>query len=345
MIGLVEGCSALAYWSRLVLPEAIYRPEFFVCRGCKTMANAPTGFLEWNYYTADIGWDNYITGKREGVGLGQLCGAAFGDSYTHGDEVEASQSWPFVLSTLLGCEIENFGVGGFGQDQAYLKYLKYRPVGRIVIFGLFEEMLRRNFAASWRFYAGLQNSLPKPFFRLTDTALQLESAPARLDQASIKAHHKFDRYADPYRVEFPYSLSLMRVLYYRLFSASFSKNRLEPDVRAWHDPDSTRLSLEILSLLIRKVKADRKILMILLLPTPDEVAEDRRPYSSFIALIRKRWPKICIVDPFYLLHEQYLKGEGLRAPGGHFNATGNELIAAAVFQATYKCRISQYDSR
>ena len=269
MISLVEGCLALAYWSRLVLPEDIYRPDFFLCRGCKTMADAPSGpgnaILGWDYYDPDIGWDNYVTGRRERPTFGQLCGAAFGDSYTQGDEVTTSQSWPFVLSTLLECEVENFGVGGYGQDQAYLKYLKYRPRGHIVIIELFEEMLRRNFAASWRFYAGLPNSLPKPFFRPSATEPNLQTAPRHLDPASIKAHHEFDRYAEPYRVEFPYSLSLIRIIYYRLSPAAFAKNRLEPDESAWTDPDSTQLSLEILSSFINAAEADRKTVIILLI--------------------------------------------------------------------------------
>ena len=342
MIGFVEACSALAYWSGLVLPEKIYRSDFFLCRGCKTMADAPSRapgntYLGWDYYDPDIGWDNYVTGRRESPALDQLCGAAFGDSYTQGEEVNASQSWPFVLSNLMGCEIENFGVGGFGQDQAYLKYLKYRPAGHIVIIGLFEEMLRRNFAASWQFYAGLPNSLPKPFFRLSATGLNVETAPRRLDPALIKAHHKFDRYADPYRVEFPYAPSLIRIIYYRLFPTAFAKNRLEPHDSAWTDPDSTKLSLEILSSFIKAAEADRKTPIVLLFPTPDEVAEDRRSYASFLTLIRGRWPSTCVVDPFDVLRERYRKGEGLRAPNGHFNDSGNEAIATAVFQAIRTC--------
>src|SRR5262245_52819870 len=181
IIMFLEGCSALGYWSRLVLPEEIYRSDYFSCRGCKTLADAPVSdanaFLGWDYYDPDLGWDSYTAGKRTGPDLGSVCGAAFGDSTTHGDEVKDDETWPFILSTYMGCEIENFGVGGYGQDQSYLKYLKYKPAGEVIVIALFQEMLRRNFAASWRFYASRTNSLPKPLFHLGASGLTLQQAP------------------------------------------------------------------------------------------------------------------------------------------------------------------------
>jgi hypothetical protein len=297
------------------------------------------------YYLPDVGWEAYTRGKRSSPGLTQTCGAAFGDSFTHGDEVEASQSWPFILSAYLGCNIDNFGVGGFGLDQSYLKYLKYRPQpGQVVIIGLYQEMLRRNFAASWRFYASHPNTLPKPFFRLGESGLILEAAPERLDQESIRAHHKFDRYADPYRVEFPYFVSLVRVLYYRLFRADFARNRIEPRERAWTDPDPVRLCLAILQAFLKSEKENGNIPVVLMIPNAEEVAENARPYINFVSLARSEWPSLCIVDPFDLLREQYGKGLNLSAPRGHFTGSGNEAIALALFQAIQKCHLAIAES-
>src|SRR5262249_7026483 len=143
-------------------------------------------------YDSNLGWDY---GKRSGPsGPASPCGSAFGDSFTHGDEVDDNEAWPFLLSQKLGCEIENFGAGGYGLDQAYLKYLKYRPVGHFVILELYQEMLRRNFAASWRFYASQRDSLPKPFFRIERGALKLKKPPMTLNQEAIRKHHAYDRY-------------------------------------------------------------------------------------------------------------------------------------------------------
>jgi len=149
----VEVCSAIAYWSGLVLPQPIYRPEYFDCSGCKTINSVEaqslshSGFMGWDYHDPDLGWDSYRNGKRVGPPGFSACGSAFGDSFTHGDEVRDNEAWPFRLSELLGCEVENFGVGGYGQDQAYLKYLKYRPKGQVVLVAMNQEMMRRNLAA------------------------------------------------------------------------------------------------------------------------------------------------------------------------------------------------------
>jgi hypothetical protein len=241
----------------------------------------------------------------------------------------------------LGCNIDNFGVGGFGLDQTYLKYLKYRPpAGQVVIIGLFEEMLRRNFAASWRFYEQRPNTLPKPFFRFSESGLILEAAPEHLDQESIRAHHEFDRYAEPYRVEFPYFVSLVRVLYYRLFPTAFATNRIEPRERAWTDPDSVRLCLAILQVLLKSEKEDGNIPVVLMTPNYNEVAENSRPYGNFIGLARSKWPSLCVVDPFELLRERYNSGVTLRAPDGHFTGSGNEAIALALFQAVRECHLA-----
>jgi hypothetical protein len=44
-----------------------------------------------------------------------------GDSYTHGDEVADSASFPASLERVLQVPVANFGVGGYGPEQALLK--------------------------------------------------------------------------------------------------------------------------------------------------------------------------------------------------------------------------------
>jgi hypothetical protein len=236
----------------------------------------------------------------------------------------------------MSCEIENFGVGGYGQDQAYLKYVKYKPAGELIIITIFEEMLRRNFAASWRFYASLPNSVPKPFFHLGPSGISLERAPPQLDSVSIKTHHRLDRYAIPYRVEFPYFVSLARVLYYRLFPKEFSKNRIDPHDAAWSDSESLNLSIGILEQFVTEIRKDGKKVVVLVLPTPAQVAENRRPYASYRGAIQHVLPDVCVVDPFQGLRDRYATSGTLSAPKGHFNSSGNGAIAKAVFEAIHE---------
>jgi len=82
---------------------------------------------------------------------GVLRVAIFGDSFTHGDEVPFENTWGYYLENNLrkrgiNAEVLNFGMCGYGMDQAFLRWKKH---GRyfsphIVIFGLFTDDMNRN---------------------------------------------------------------------------------------------------------------------------------------------------------------------------------------------------------
>ena len=52
------------------------------------------------------------------------CAALFGDSFTWGSETAPEHAYGNVLSGLMGCRVANYGVPGYGTDQAYLRYAK-----------------------------------------------------------------------------------------------------------------------------------------------------------------------------------------------------------------------------
>ena len=77
--------------------------------------------------------------------------ALFGDSLTQGAYVPFENTWGYYLENQLkargiNAEVLNFGVGGYGIDQAYLrwKYLGYKFSPDIVILGYFEDDVKRN---------------------------------------------------------------------------------------------------------------------------------------------------------------------------------------------------------
>ncbi len=100
--------------------------------------------------------------------------ALFGDSYIYGSEIDFPSTMGYQLEKTLNkqgipCEVINFGVGGFGIDQAYLKWKlegqKYKP--DLVIAGFQIENLLRNTNVFRGFYH-LQDGVPffKPRFIL-----------------------------------------------------------------------------------------------------------------------------------------------------------------------------------
>jgi hypothetical protein len=85
--------------------------------------------------------------------------AVFGDSFTYGLESDFDDTWPHLLEERLRvggtpAEVLNFGVGGYGMDQAYLRWdsvgKQYHP--EIVVFGFQFENVWRNLTFFWPLY-------------------------------------------------------------------------------------------------------------------------------------------------------------------------------------------------
>ncbi|MGR9073568.1 MAG: hypothetical protein ACU833_10940 [Gammaproteobacteria bacterium] len=101
----------------------------------------------------------------------------FGDSFTHCDAVRNDQTWQAEMERLDDTlEVINFGVGGFGTDQAYLRY---RSEGRryrsdLVLIGFMSENIYRHVNTFRPFY--YPNSgvpLTKPRFVINNGELTL----------------------------------------------------------------------------------------------------------------------------------------------------------------------------
>lgn len=73
--------------------------------------------------------------------------AAFGDSFVHGTEVANRDTWPALLAALRpDLEVLNFGVGGYGIDQAWLRWRRdgRRFSPQIVLIGFMTEDVHRS---------------------------------------------------------------------------------------------------------------------------------------------------------------------------------------------------------
>lgn len=107
--------------------------------------------------------------------------STFGDSFTHCDEVANKDTWQEKLADLEPhLEVLNFGVGGFGLDQAFLRYqtegVSYRP--DIVIIGFMSENICR-IVNTYRpfYYPATGIPLSKPRFVIEDHHLKLIENP------------------------------------------------------------------------------------------------------------------------------------------------------------------------
>jgi hypothetical protein len=86
--------------------------------------------------------------------------STYGDSFTYCAEVGDSATWQTALGEKLGTNVLNYGVSGYGPDQAFLKYeLNQGPHTKIVILGVLPENVNRVV------------NIYRPFYTYTDTTM------------------------------------------------------------------------------------------------------------------------------------------------------------------------------
>ena len=108
--------------------------------------------------------------------------ALVGDSYTFALEVPYEQSWGYQLEKTIGddTQVLNFGVDGYGLDQAYLRYVRdvraWHP--QIVILSIIDDDLRRSICVyGFLCYPDFDMPFPKPRFLLRGNHLTLVNVP------------------------------------------------------------------------------------------------------------------------------------------------------------------------
>lgn len=112
---------------------------------------------------------------------GKIRLAGFGDSFTHGAEVDLEATWENRIEAMdPGLEVLNFGVDAYGLDQSYLRYLqdgsRFDP--HIVLIGFMSENINRAVNVFRPFYQP-QTGAPfvKPRYRLEGDGLALVPSP------------------------------------------------------------------------------------------------------------------------------------------------------------------------
>jgi hypothetical protein len=135
-------------------------------------------------------------------GVVRVC--AFGESFTYGDGVAAEESWPARTELHAGGRVEvlNFGVGGYGLDQAYLCFRRHAPRldPDLILVGLTHHAIERTINIYHPYYtcdSGL--ALIKPRFIVQGDSLErlvprLPDPIEFLDQLADFAHHPLRQY-------------------------------------------------------------------------------------------------------------------------------------------------------
>jgi len=153
------------------------------------------------------------------------CLSLYGDSYVMGSDVTHEQTWANKLAEKLGCRVANFGVGGYGIDQAYLRFERNSAdQAKWVVLGHSSIDIIRNINRLEDLFSTGQAFAFKPRFILdANHRLQLVEMPKLseeeyfhalgLKQPVLKLEHEifqFDGLAGITRFNFPYLYTLFK---------------------------------------------------------------------------------------------------------------------------------------
>jgi hypothetical protein len=289
--------------------------------------------------------------RRDGAASGDPRVAAFGDSFTQCDEVGDDQTWEHDLATATGVRVLNFGVGGYGPDQAILLVERKLEAGLrtpIIILGIHEENVNRAVNRYRPYYAPFDpmQFAFKPRFILGDDGLELLANPLILDGstptpiAAYVAEAARDDYWYAYnaqrpRFAFPFSYQLAKLaLDVSVEKSILAVNPLAPlrnDL--WHDPAAQDLLTALVRRFASHVSEAGLTPVLLLIPEVGDATrwKDHVPgYRAWLDRLRAAIPesKLPIVDVAGAITDP--ARFRVRPDGGHASVDGNRTIAAAL---------------
>jgi hypothetical protein len=287
------------------------------------------------------------------------CVSVYGDSFTYSSEVDAVDAWPNQLSALLGCRVNNFGVGGYGTDQAFLRMRRNeldRP-GLLVIAHASIDIIRN--LIPFDALRGGDVLGFKPRFRLSvDGELRLEPLPSFATPSEWEAvyrnpaAHFPDVWLEPGTARGlpiagpPYVLSMLRALRSWEMNTYFDPARVyyeelyEPD----HPSGALPLTEAILQSFCAEAAARGSRCLVIVIPVARDVLARKHsgawPYRTLLSKLAGRGLPVLDLGDAVLQASEGIGGDHCvfyrrtwYAKGGctgHFNAEGYRILAETV---------------
>jgi lysophospholipase L1-like esterase len=275
--------------------------------------------------------------------------AAFGDSFVYGNEVADSAAWPALVERWFPqLEVLNYGVGGYGVDQAYLRFctegMTLAP--QIVLIGFTTDDLRRVVNVYRRFISNREFPLIKPRFLLDgrgDLTLLPNPAPRPSDYERYEREpravielgpydywYRSDIYQEPL-YDLSGTVRLLTNFWIRVSNRYLAPNRLFQ--HGEFNPSSTAFKIQV-ALFERFAAAVKRAgaqPIVVLLPDRTSVARAREGRQTLFAplveaLARHDLEYLDLTSAFF---DATLAGgvDDWFMRGGHYAPAGNAIVA------------------
>lgn len=166
--------------------------------------------------------------------IGNACMSMYGSSFTWGAEVDNAHAWHNLLSEKMGCRVANYAVGGWGSDQALMRFLRKRDdEAQIVILGHATVTILRNVNQYRRLLTPANQYGLKPRFVLDERGeLRTIPLPTFSKEEFAKVTQWPDRYLEHeyYTLENPTIVRLLRFPYTLSVLSAFGDFRVKAEL-------------------------------------------------------------------------------------------------------------------
>jgi hypothetical protein len=268
--------------------------------------------------------------------------ALIGDSMTYGNEVRCEESWGHALEVQLGPEVQvlNFGVSGYGLNQVLLRYERdvrpWKP--QFVIVGVNSQEIKRMLtiykflnSPNWSGFPYsrprlvIKNGIPLHINQPILPPTEIISYSSIKDIPSIA----LDIMYHPLEWERDGLWYFLQKSYFFRFLSSTRPFRpsVESARQGLFDKEMIDLSQYVLSALVRQVREDGSIPLVVHLPYQFELRKAAEIGNNYIPL-SVQMLRNAGIDPFDTtgcLLEAKATNEYM--PGGHYSPKANALIA------------------
>lgn len=215
----------------------------------------------------------------------EVCVSVYGGTLVYGAHVSDDKTWSALLSQHLGCRVANYGVAGYGTDQAYLRYsINRADTAPVVVLTHFSGDIRRNvnqfrnllapntvvqMKPRFVFEGGLLTYVPPPRIE-PERASDLLHTPAL-----ILPHEYFLPGGEGGVVEaaFPYTFAIGKFL---LSQQLQSRMHHVPEWTEFYDPSHPSMALQVTAGVLERfvVEARQRSQqpIVALVPEPSEIS-------------------------------------------------------------------------
>ncbi len=275
--------------------------------------------------------------------------ALFGDSFTHGNDVPYEHTFGGLLEARLEsagikAEVMNYGVGGYGIDQAMLRFHEYAmdAGAHLAVLGFQAENLKRNMNILRPLYDP-RTSLPfaKPRFVLTEDGLGMLNMPVmpveqvvptllNLDNWQLAPYEYFYT-TDDYESTWWRSSRLLATAADLLFGGD--DEWLLKRILYGKAEEEYALGWAVIKAFAADVNETGATFMIVHLPTQQDMGVysqlGRWMYQRFLDALAQQY---LLVNPDQVLMQAGAESGFRNLFAGHYTLLGNQIVADALFE-------------